>query len=81
MPKEILFTGERTYHFDMGGISFRAVIDGQTCACVISDEALQDHFGAKSSSPESAFDSNRSRIEEIARTFIERGQIQVDGKS
>lgn len=80
MSKDIRFTGERTRHFDMGGISFRAIVDGQTCACIITDEALQDHFGAKHGSPESAFDLNRRRIEEIARGMIEGHRVSADGR-
>lgn len=80
MPKDIRFTGEHTRHFDNGGISFKAIVDGEVCACLISDEALQDHFGAKHGSPESAFHSGRSRIEAIARAMIEDGRVSESGR-
>ena len=80
MPREIRFTGERTRNFEMGGISFRATVDGESCACVITDEALQDHFGAKRGTPARAFDSNRTQIEGIARAMIECGHARTDGK-
>ena len=81
MATKISFTGERTRHFDLGGISFKANVDGKPLACRVSEEALQDHFGAVGGvTLEQAFDSNRDRIERIAESMIAAGRVEPDGK-
>jgi hypothetical protein len=51
-------------------IAFPALVDDAKAICEISEEALQDHFGATSNIPTDlimAFKSNRSTIEVVAR--------------
>jgi hypothetical protein len=54
-------------------VAFQAVIDGENVTCEISEEALHDHFGAKSlKGPDlvAAFIANRVSIEAVARVRI-----------
>ena len=57
------------------GVAFQAVVDGDIVWCVISREALEDHFDLTSSSGQSwvsVFKQNRARIEEVATRLLER---------
>ncbi|MFC3110083.1 DUF1488 domain-containing protein [Undibacterium arcticum] len=63
-------------HIDSSeGVAFQAVVDGDIVWCVISREALEDHFDLTSSSGQSwvsTFKQNRARIEEVATRLLER---------
>ena len=51
-------------------VAFEAVVDGQRVTCEISEEALMDHFGAKSRRAVDlvdAFKGNRAAIEAVGR--------------
>ena len=57
------------------GVAFQAVIDGDVVWCVISRQALEDHFDLASSSGQSwvsTFKQNKTRIEEVATRLLER---------
>ena len=73
---DISFTRDIEPHVDAsGGVAFQAVVDGDTVWCVISREALEDHFDCTSSSGHVwvlTFKQNRTRIEEVAMRLLER---------
>jgi len=55
-------------------VGFAASVDGRETDCAVSAEALEDHFGAKSSSQTdllSAFNIHRKKIEDVARHLLE----------
>jgi hypothetical protein len=58
----------------LGTVSFQARVDGEYLWCEISCEALRVHFGARSMDGDdllNAFDFGRTRIELVARRFLE----------
>lgn len=63
---------------EMMGIAFLAIVDGKNVRCLISDEALQDRFGAERDLI-SAFEANRRTIELKAIELIEAGLYHADG--
>ena len=59
-----------------GGISFRAVVDGQTVACKFSTEALQDVKPSLTASPPSTqFEESKQVLLNIAEKKIRSGQV------
>lgn len=61
------------------GIAFPAEVDGVTVKCLVSREALEDHFGADLHlDMGSAFKQNRSTIESIAERFIRTDRYEAD---
>ncbi|CAM2195229.1 DUF1488 domain-containing protein [Paraburkholderia sp. A1RI_3L] len=63
-------------------LAFAAMVDGERLECVITAEALEDHFGAESTRAEDmlgAFDAHRERIEAAARRLLSetRGRCAV----
>jgi hypothetical protein len=77
-------TFDRDYRWDGDryGMVFPAHVDGMRVLCLISGEALQDHFdaGDRHESMEEAFLRNRKIIEDIARALIESGRVDQTGK-
>ncbi len=54
-------------------LSFPAMVDGRLVECMISAEALEDHFGARShcaTDLHAAFNAHRNEIEEAARWIL-----------
>jgi hypothetical protein len=54
-------------------LAFTAIVDGEPVQCVITGEALEDHFGAASlreSDLLAAFDAHRSAIERAAQQML-----------
>jgi Protein of unknown function (DUF1488) len=54
-------------------LAFPAVVDGERVECMITAEALEDHFGAASPRLEDmlgAFDAHRPRIEAATRRLL-----------
>ncbi|MGX9698136.1 DUF1488 domain-containing protein [Janthinobacterium lividum] len=52
---------------------FRAIVDGRTINCFITEEALTDHFtatGRDASNSVAAFETNRAVIEPITKSLI-----------
>ena len=70
------FTRDIEPHVDASeGVAFQAVVDDDTVWCVISREALEDHFDCPSSSGQVwvlTFKQNRTRIEEVVMRLLER---------
>ncbi|SAK43648.1 periplasmic protein [Caballeronia hypogeia] len=63
------------YQGDVPSLTFAAVADGERVECIISAEALEDHFGAASWREEDlrlAFESHRSSIEGAAEQMLSR---------
>ncbi|MFC3109450.1 DUF1488 domain-containing protein [Undibacterium arcticum] len=73
---DISFPRDIEAHIDPSeGVAFQAIVDGDRVWCVISREALEDHFDVTSSSGQSwvsTFNQNRGRIEEVATRLLER---------
>ena len=62
-----------------GGISYRALVDGETVACKFSTEALQDvNPDLTMSSSAVQFESSQARLLEVADKKIRSGHV-VDG--
>ncbi len=62
-----------------GGISYRALVDGETVACKFSTEALQDVNPALTMSSSTVqFESSQARLLEVADRKIRAGHV-VDG--
>ncbi|MGH8778366.1 DUF1488 domain-containing protein [Paraburkholderia sp.] len=54
-------------------LAFPAMVDGERVECMITAEALEDHYGAASPRPEDmigAFDTHRERIEAATRRLL-----------
>lgn len=59
-----------------GGISYRVKVDGQTVACRVSEEALQDiDPSSYQQDPMSQFEAHRSRLLAIAEKKILKGEV------
>ena len=59
-----------------GGISFRAIVDGQTVACKFSSEALQDvDPNLTMSSSEDQFEASKSTLLQVAENKIRKGAV------
>lgn len=57
-------------------VTFPAMVDGRSRRCLVTEEALTDHFGAVSPEPDqlrSAFESNRDEILEVAEYRFRTG--------
>jgi len=60
-------------------LTFPVMVDGERVECVITAEALEDHFGAASWRAEDmlgAFDLHRGRIEAVARRLLSDTRAQ-----
>ncbi len=60
-------------------LAFPALVDGQRVECMITAEALEDHFGAASPRLEDmvgAFDTHRERIEAATRRLLSETSAQ-----
>ncbi|MBU3068280.1 DUF1488 domain-containing protein [Aestuariicella sp. G3-2] len=70
------------YNPDFNGVSFRIKVLGRNCRCVITAEALQDHYEAEGDSKEaleSAFAENGEEIMTIAESMAHEG-IEYDAE-
>ncbi len=66
--------GEREWNGAELAVDFAVKVDGASCVCSISAEALEDHFGAASPLEQdvlAAFDSGTRRIHAICRRALE----------
>ena len=60
-------------------LAFPAMVDGERVECMITAEALEDHFGAASPRQEDmigAFDTHRERIEAATRRLLSETRAQ-----
>ena len=81
MAKTIEFTGHHVWEPKRDSMSFEVVVDGKKTRCLISREALEDHYGADQlSKVEKSFVDNQSSIEDVARKIINKGQIANSGE-
>ena len=68
---------------DLMAIVFSATVNSKRIRCIVSKEALEDHFEARDSSHEAAFLSNWQRIIDVAKRkinadyFLNNGDILV----
>ena len=65
-----------------GGVTFAALVRGARVVCVVSCDALQEHFGVREIDRPRAigiFDVKRRRIESVARGKILDGGFEPDG--
>jgi len=75
--------GQHAWNSNSMAMIFPAIVNGKHIKCMVSREALEDHFGAKQSSHESAFLSNWERIKRVAQNkingndFLKKGFILV----
>jgi len=70
---------EENYNFDLGAVVFYGQ-DGDTrVRCLISREALDDHFGGDGRDKLTVFRANRMAIEEKARRKYLAGRTEPDG--
>lgn len=70
----IVFPPKSAYQFT--NITFPVIVDGHSRRCLVTEEALMDHFGASSWDPselQQAFDSHRPIIEAIAEDRLRTG--------
>lgn len=67
------------YDFDREVVLFKGEDDEKTVQCAISQEALEDHFGADSKNLLKVFIANRERIEHEARRKYFTDQLEADG--
>src|SRR6266702_1590779 len=79
-PLQILFPNEPPeYSGRELTLAFPAMVDGQRVECMITAEALEDHFGAASPRLEDmvgAFDTHRARIEAATRRLLSATRAQ-----
>jgi hypothetical protein len=71
-----------TVSVEKNGIAFTASVRGASVVCVVSREALRDHFGATGMGGASlmgAFHAKKRRIESAARDKINDGAFEPDG--
>ncbi|CAH2909839.1 MAG: FIG00461530: hypothetical protein [uncultured Paraburkholderia sp.] len=79
-PMQILFPNESPeYSGRELTLAFPALVDGQRVECIITAEALEDHFGAASPRLEDmvgAFHTHRERIEAATRRLLSETSAQ-----
>jgi hypothetical protein len=79
----ITFKSGLWWNFDRGAVGFRALVNGREVPCLISEESLQDYFGADPAgggdAMKAAFEKNRRTIELIAKDAIRNGRIDATG--
>ncbi|WP_331693905.1 DUF1488 domain-containing protein [Pandoraea sputorum] len=68
----IIFANDARWDFDRDCVKFHADDDGRLVLCLVSLEALQDHFGGSHSSDAAVrtYADNRAEIEQKAREKI-----------
>ena len=76
IPKEVSFLDAQAFDLDNWGVSFPADVNGSRIRCLISMEALQDHFGGGDSDPDEVFQANSIIIRETAKRMILNGRVK-----
>ncbi|WP_148715717.1 DUF1488 domain-containing protein [Chitinolyticbacter meiyuanensis] len=71
----IHFASGGRFDFDRNGVLFMALADGRPVQCLVSEEALRDHFDALGGADdhEHAFEVNQEAICAVAESKILRG--------
>lgn len=81
MGKQIVFTGKSAWDAGKESMAFQVEIDGRKTRCLVTREALEDHFGAdRGKTVEQAFNDNVSAIESAAKKIINKDQVNQDGE-
>jgi hypothetical protein len=81
MAKQITFPGNRIWDPNRDSMSFKVEVDGKKTRCLISREALEDHFGAdRNNTVEQTFDVNLYVIESAARKIINNNVLDPQGE-
>jgi hypothetical protein len=81
MAKLIDFSGNRAWDPSRDSMSFEVTVDGKKTRCLISREALEDHYDAdQGKTVEQAFDDNRFEIEDVAGKIIQSDQVDSQGE-
>jgi len=72
MKKEITFSGNYSWDPTRDSMAFEVTVDNKRGRCLISREALEDHYGAdKTSNFEDCFKKNIISIQNAARNIID----------
>ncbi|WP_148715415.1 DUF1488 domain-containing protein [Chitinolyticbacter meiyuanensis] len=71
----IYFSAGGRFDFDRNGVMFVALVDGQPIQCLVSEEALQNHFDAMGGADdhEHAFEIHHEEIVTAAESKILQG--------
>lgn len=72
----ISFPAGSAYDPNRTSIAFPVDVDGARHRCLVTEEALMDHFGATSIDPDhlrDTFEANRSHIQAVAEKLIRAG--------
>jgi hypothetical protein len=84
VPNQIDFPeADPTYVFERDCLAFPAVVDGKPVLCLITGELLLFRFGAQDMSEEAmreTFQEHRTELQAIARSHIENGWIDDEGR-
>jgi len=74
--------GEYQWSFDRFAMMFDAYDGDKRVLCMISGEALMDHFGARPprAALEAAFVANRAEIQDKARELYRAWALSTDGR-
>jgi hypothetical protein len=73
---DISFPKKSAYDFSTTSIAFPVVVDGSQRRCLVTEEALTDHFGATGIDQahlQEVFEANRDRIEAVAEARVRGG--------
>jgi len=70
---EIWFDRRSAWDFNRDCVAFPAMVEGKVVRCLISQEALQDHFGGGILGADlvGTFEANRGAIEAVARMKLQ----------
>ena len=73
----VMFDGRRWWDFDRGGVTFSGEADGKRLLFFVSEEALEDHFGAGAgeNSHLAAFDASVLELQRIATRLLLIGRM------
>lgn len=78
--KELVFTApEEQYDFNRDAVVFWGQDRTDRIRCVISEEALRDHFHGDRKDQIQVFRENREAIENLARQKYLSGRVETDG--
>lgn len=78
---DIQFTNEWTWDIDRDSMVFIAKVDSRRAVCLVTREALEDHFGGdKTPRAADAFEPNRASIYSIAEHMIRGGVFASSGE-
>jgi hypothetical protein len=84
VPKSIIFPSVEPYWvFERECLRFPALVDGTIVNCLVSGEALIQHFGARGMTADEArraFNDHKLAIQEAARGKIEAGEYNTRGE-